>query len=195
MPPGLHYLPPLHPKSDEFVELFRSFLSSKDERTNILALSEEDAKLFIEIIDRVCFSGSFLGACSLVFSLGVKAFRAARLEPELRELGFSVLRRLCGKTGYLPESYLLSHKFDLSGLPRASGGFADVRVGVFKGKNVAVKSLRVSETDNKERIRKVENPVTSPYLASLTCHTALLQRGCHVEELVPSKRPRSYRSS
>ena len=53
MPPGLHYLPPLNPRSDEFVELFQSFLSSKDERTSILALSEEDAKLFIEIIDRV----------------------------------------------------------------------------------------------------------------------------------------------
>ena len=53
MPPGLHYLPPLDPKSEDFVVLFRSFLLSKDERTNILALSEEDAKLFIEIIDKV----------------------------------------------------------------------------------------------------------------------------------------------
>jgi hypothetical protein len=52
-PPGLHYLLPLDPKSEEFAELFRSYLMSKDERTNILALSEEDAKLFIEIIDRV----------------------------------------------------------------------------------------------------------------------------------------------
>jgi len=132
-------------------------LSSKDERTNILALSEGDAELFIEIIDRVRFSGTFLGACLPVFPLGVKAFRAARLEPELRQLAFSVLRRLCGKTGYLPESYRLSHKFDLSGLPRASGGFADVRMGVFKGKSVAVKTLRVSETDDKAKIRKVRN--------------------------------------
>ena len=54
VPPGLHYLPPLDPRSEEFVELFRSFLWSKDERTNILALAEPDARLFIELIDRVC---------------------------------------------------------------------------------------------------------------------------------------------
>ena len=38
------------------MELFRSFLSSKDERTNILALSGEDGRVFIEIIDWVCSS-------------------------------------------------------------------------------------------------------------------------------------------
>jgi len=59
----MHYLPPLDPKSEEFVELFRSFLSSKDGRTDILALSDEDARFFIEIIDRVRFSRTFLGAC------------------------------------------------------------------------------------------------------------------------------------
>jgi hypothetical protein len=47
-------------KSAEFAEMFGSFLSSKDERTNILALSEPDARLFIEIIDRVCSSRMFI---------------------------------------------------------------------------------------------------------------------------------------
>lgn len=88
----------------------------------------------------------------LVFS---KAVRTTRLEPELHALAFSVLRRLCGSVGCLPESYLLPNEFDLSGLPRVSGGFADVRMRVFEGKNVAVKSVRVSEMDNKARIRKV----------------------------------------
>ena len=169
-------------------------MSSKDERTSILALLEEDAKLFIEIIDRVRCSGTFFDPFSPVFSLGAKAFRAERLDPELRQLAFSVLRRLCGKTGHLPESYLLSRKFDLSGLPRASGGFADVRVGVLKGKSVAVKSMRIAEMDDKARIRKVGNQTMSPYQGSLTHNTALLQRGCHVEEFVTSQRPQSYRS-
>lgn len=60
MPPGLHYLPPLDPESSEFAELFQSFLSSKAGRSDILALSEEDAKLFVEIIDRVRFSRTSL---------------------------------------------------------------------------------------------------------------------------------------
>lgn len=134
VPPGLHYLPPLDPKSEEFLDLFRSFLMSKDERKTILELSEGDARIFIDIIDR--------------------AFRAARLDSELRTIAFSVLRRLCGRIGHLPESYLLSDKFDLSGMPRASGGFSDVRMGVFKGKDVAVKSLRISEMDDKLKIRR-----------------------------------------
>ena len=111
---------------------------------------------------------------SLDVFLDVKAFRRARLEPELRQLAFYVLRELCGRIGSVPESYLLSDKFDLSGPPHASGGFADVRMGVFKGKNVAIKTLRVSAADDTAKIRKVGNQPTSSHLGSLTHPTALL---------------------
>ena len=66
MPPALHYLPPLDPKSDEFTNLFRSFLFSSDERKTILELSEEDARVFIEIIDRVCLLRTSCGAHPLI---------------------------------------------------------------------------------------------------------------------------------
>ena len=175
MLPELLYLLSLDPESKEFEELFRLFLSSKDDRTIILALSEEDAlRISIEIIDRVHSSRIFLNACLTISSLGVKALRAARLETELRHLAFSILRRLCGRIGHLPESYLLSDIFDLSGVPRASTGFADVRVGVFKEKSVAIKTLRFSPTDDKARIRKVGNQATSSHLGSLTRPAALL---------------------
>jgi hypothetical protein len=87
----------------------------------------------------------------------MKAFRAARLETELRRIAFRVLRKLCGGIGHLPESYLLSDGFDLSRMPHAPGGFTDARMGVFKGKDVVAKTLRVSEVDDKARIRKVGN--------------------------------------
>jgi hypothetical protein len=104
----------------------------------------------------------------------VKAFRAVRLETNLRQVAIRVLGGLCGRIGHLPESYLLSDKFDLSGPPRFFGGFADVRMRVSKGKNVAVKTLRVSEVDDKGRIRKVGNQATSSYLDWLTHRAALL---------------------
>ena len=97
-----------------------------------------------------------------------------RLDNELHQLTLCVLRRLCGRVGRLPDSYLLSDRFDLSGMPLASGSFADVRMGVFKGKDVAVKSLRVSEVDDKERIRRVGKHAISSHPGSLTHHTALL---------------------
>ena len=89
------------------------------------------------------------------FTLNMKAFRVAQLETKLRNIAFAVLRSLCGRMGCLPASYLLSEKFDLSGTPRAFGGFADIWVGVFKGKDVAIKLLRVPNADDKITIRKV----------------------------------------
>ena len=128
------------------------------------------------------------------FSLDAKAFRAAKLDAELRNLAFSVLRRLCGRIGHLPESYLLSDKFEMSGLPHASTNFTDTRMGVFKRKNVVVKSLRISEQDDKAKIRKVRNQAISSRLVCARLHTAaLLQGNRHVEELVPSQCPQSYR--
>jgi len=172
----MHYLPQLDPESKEFDRLFRSFLSSKEGRTDVLALSGEDARLFIEITDNVRVSRTSLAACSQVLSFATKVFRAARLEIEPRQLAFNILRKLCGKIGHLPESYLLSDEFDLSGLPCASGGFADIRKGVFKGETVVVKSLRIAETDDKARIRRVGNRTTSVsyHLGSVTYHPAFL---------------------
>ena len=37
----------------------------------------------------------------------------------------------------------------------ASGGFADVRCGTYQGCRVAVKTLRIAEQDDVEKIRKV----------------------------------------
>ena len=193
VPPELHYLPPLNPKSKEFLDLFRSLLLLKDERTTILALSEEDAKVFIEIIDRVCYSRMFSGAWAIVLSPTTKALRAAKLESGLKVVALNVLRKLCGRIGHLPNSYLLSHKFDTSGIPHASGGFSDVWKGSFKGKNVAVKSLRITESDDKNRIRKVRNSATAPCSGSLTNCAAFLQRSCHVEEPVPPQCSRPHR--
>ena len=175
MPLALYCLPKLDPESEEFDKLFRSFLSSKEGRADVLALSGEDAKLFIEIIDGVRFSRT--PSWRLFISSpppAVKVFQAARLEAEPRQLAFNILRKLCGKIGHLPESYLLSDEFDLSGLPRASGGFADIRTGVFRGETVVVKSLRIAEVDDKARIRKVRDQAAFSHLGLLMCRAALL---------------------
>lgn len=104
----------------------------------------------------------------------MKAFGAGRLEAEPRQLALGVLRKLCGKVGNLPESYLLSDTLELSGPPRAYGGFADVRIGVFRGKSVAAKSLRVAERDDKARIRKVWTQATPSHQT----RSHIIQRFC-----------------
>ena len=51
--PELYRLLILDPKSGDFADLLRSFLSSGDNRKAILELPEEDAKVLIESIYRV----------------------------------------------------------------------------------------------------------------------------------------------
>jgi hypothetical protein len=123
----------------------------------------------------------------------MKGLRAASLNTQLRQLALGVLRKLCGRIGHLPDSYLLPDEFDLSGMPRASGEFSDVRTGVFKGRDVAVKTLRISEADDKAKLRKVGKQVALSHPGLLIYRTALLQRSGHMEEPVPSKRTRSHR--
>ena len=77
-----------------------------------------------------------LGTRSLISSLNTKALRAERLETKLRSTAFRVLRRLCDRTGHLPDSHLVSDKFDPSGMPCAAAGFSDVRKGSLDGRDV-----------------------------------------------------------
>jgi hypothetical protein len=129
----------------------------------------------------------------MIFDMDMKAFQAGQLDTQLRQLAFSVLGGLCGRIGHLPDSYILSDKFDISGVPRASGEFTDVRMGVFRGKDVAIKSLRVSEVDDRAKIRKVGNQAA--FLHPLTYRTALLRESYDMEESIPSKHPQSHRGS
>jgi hypothetical protein len=186
--PGLHTLSPLDPKSEEFLELFRSFLS-KDERATILALSREDARVFIEIIDRVRFSRIFSRDCSVILSLNTKALREARLDIELEKIAFSVLKELCGEIGHLPDSYLLSCRLEPAVIALAPGRFSHIQKGSFEGKDVAVKSLRILKFDGEIQVRKVGQQATAFCQSSLTHCVAFLQRDHCVEEFVPSQRP------
>ena len=102
----------------------------------------------------------FSDTCLIMLSPNIKALRVAQLDNKLRTVALSVLIQLCSRTGHLPDSYLLSHKFSLSGIPHISSGSSDVRKGSFRGGSIAVKTLRISEIDNRIEIRKVENQAT-----------------------------------
>ena len=45
--------------------------------------------------------------------------------------------------------------FSAPSQPHTSGGFADIKQGQYRGFTVAVKKLRVAETDNFDKIRRV----------------------------------------
>ena len=57
----------------------------------------------------------------------------------------------------MPDSVVITDEVEVpnSGQPNTSGGFADVAQGKYKGHAVAVKTMRVSTSDNFDKIRKV----------------------------------------
>lgn len=66
------------------------------------------------------------------------------------------LRKLCSNFSILPRSFLVELAFDGSRtLPSAFGGFSNVYQTSFQGRCVAVKTLRVTNPGNLERVHKV----------------------------------------
>ena len=70
-----------------------------------------------------------------------------------------MLRKLAGKTGQLPESYLISRDADYHVEEQifARGGFADVRKGTLAKRVVAVKTIRIAQDKDASKIQKVRH--------------------------------------
>jgi hypothetical protein len=80
------------------------------------------------------------------------------------------LRKCVGTWGVLPTSHTLSDKIKVtSDGPHASGGFADVWIGTYKGQGVAIKALRTRGADDLVKVKKVCGAsIISGLLHSLT---------------------------
>ena len=66
------------------------------------------------------------------------------------------LQRLCGASGILPASFMLTDGFDhIDQRPFANGGFADVYKATYRGQPVAAKALRTTSTDDLGIVHKV----------------------------------------
>ena len=69
------------------------------------------------------------------------------------------LQRLCGASGVLPASFMLTDGFDdIESRPFTSGGFADVYKATYKGLPVVAKALKVTSVDDPENVHKVSDP-------------------------------------
>lgn len=72
----------------------------------------------------------------------------------------TVLRKLCVSCGILPASHILPDGLDIIGnQPHMAGGFGEVWLGTYKGRQVAVKVLRTYTTDDQVKVHKVSDPV------------------------------------
>ena len=74
-----------------------------------------------------------------------------------RSHAFKLMRKLAGTSRQVPKSYLVDmfSRYRVEKKIIASGGFADIRKGRFKGMDVAVKTIRASQEANIDAIHEV----------------------------------------
>ena len=77
------------------------------------------------------------------------------LKPAEKQAFFVTLRRLAERRGRLPDRMRVTEEINVSDEIHAYGGFGDVRPGMYKGRHVAVKTMRVTAPANFPKIRKV----------------------------------------
>ena len=135
------------------VRTLTEILLDKEGRCLISNLERKDAELCIEILDLVSRDPYLLPSRRL------RWFRQGLAEHNLKttekQIFFLALRRLATIHGRLPESMMITEEIQVSDKIRASGGFADVRTGTYMETLVAVKTMRVTEQDDTQKIRKV----------------------------------------
>ena len=93
------------------------------------------------------------------------------------------LQRLCGASGVLPASFMLTEGFDeIDERPFTSGGFADVYKATYKGQLVVAKALKTTSVDDLENVHKVSGLTccTTARSTYVRC-SALCEGGCRME--------------
>ena len=69
---------------------------------------------------------------------------------------FRKFRQLCGQAGLLPASHIiLERSTKTTDQPIASGKLGDVSEGIYNGRRVAIKALRVYKDYDVRKVRKV----------------------------------------
>jgi len=125
----------------------------KEGRVFILGLERNYAELCMEILDRVSRDPYPLPSRRLrLFLQGIAEHELMSTE---RNAFFIVLRKLAAIHGRLPEFMMITDEIKVSDEILPSGGYADVRIGTYKGHLIAAKTMRISKQDDLLKIRKV----------------------------------------
>ena len=149
----------LDPKSRNHIELLKTLVDIEGHRNVALKFTDDDAGIVINAIGDVSPCCTIVGTSPTAYrpSADIQALRGGGLQDKLACHTFFMLRKLAGKTGQVPDSYLVGQDVDyqVEKTIFACGGFADVRRGRLAGKTVAVKTIRTALDSDLSKIRKV----------------------------------------
>jgi len=153
------------------VQTLSAILADKEGQAFISHLDNKSAALCVEILDNVSYN-LHLPSHLRPSRQGITKYN---LGPAERQVFFVTLRRLAERHGLLPDRMRITEGVEVSDEVIASGGFAHLWSGTYKGHLVAVKTARVSARDNFAEIRKVSIKVGHP---GRGLSTIPLQRYC-----------------
>ena len=84
------------------------------------------------------------------------------LDQKLRKKTLSALWKICGRQALLPGSIQIPSCYDRSDEALCSGGYADVWMGEYEGRKVAVKVLRIFMTSDLNKTTSVGHSLNFP---------------------------------
>ena len=158
------YLGSLDLKSQGYIELLKTLVDVEDNRNVALKFIDDDAGIVINIIGKVS-SCATIDCTSPTAHMGTfiehQILRGGGIPCKLAGHTFSMLRKLAGKTGRLPDDYLVNKGagYQVEERAFAGGGFAEVRKGKLAKKVVAVKTIRTAQQSDMSKIRRVSTIV------------------------------------
>lgn len=146
------------PATHERIALIPIILSNQDEVEMVRNLCNDDAQSFIDVIHEARSYTLYLRRMSsLTPTLRLEPVIQTLddLDPPLRKKCVRFLYNLCDHYALLPKSLDIQVSIDQTEPPLCHGGFAEVWKGKFHDKEIAIKRLRVYQSSNHEKIRRV----------------------------------------
>jgi hypothetical protein len=74
------------------------------------------------------------------------------------------MTRICGRQAYLPKSLAIPLSYNPVEIPQSRGGYADMWKGVYRGREVAIKTIRIYQTSDWDQVRRVGGPQVAVFI-------------------------------
>ena len=164
---------------EELPSLIEAVFSNTDEGDAIRHLNMDQARTFIDVLDKARFTFSSHHKTRLIESAPMysvdQALDVHELSPRMRKNALKLLYKMCGRYALLPRTLEIPICYDRTGVALFSDGFADVWKGKHCGRDVAVKVLRTYSSSDLQKITGVGPRLC--FLSTCRCADQALDRG------------------
>jgi len=140
----------------ELPSLIEVIFSSQDESDTIRRLLGDDVQAFVDVMDEACSTSTrHREPVSIETDINMfchQALDRPDISPQTREHCLRTLCKLCGRHALLPTTLKTPISFERTGDALYRGGFADVWKGEYRGRDVAVKVIRIYSNSELQRV-------------------------------------------